>query len=256
MKKVFILIFFGICCLLLVPSIAFAQTIQVSLGAAVPVRIAEENVPDGSIISSQEGGGFVLSTIEYDPFLYGVVTLDPALYLYDKAAEGEYPAVSEGKIYVRVSTANGNIVRGDAITSSEIPGVGVKATDNGFVLGYAEEPYEAASPDDEGKILVTIDPHFAQLNSNIFNTLTSLPRMTFSATPLNLIRYFLAGLVGVISFYVGFRFFGRASLEGVQAMGRNPLAKQAIIFMVVINAGLTVGVMLIGLFVSYLILVI
>lgn len=240
----------------LFPLSAHAQTIDVSLGAAVPVRIAQEDVPDGSIISSQEGGGFVLSTTQYDPFLYGVVTLEPALYLYDKAAENEYPAVSEGKIYVRVSTANGTIARGDAITSSEIPGVGIKATDNGYILGYAEEPYEAASTEEEGKILVTIDPHFAQFNTNIFNTLTSLPRMTFSATPLNLIRYLLAGLVGVISFYVGFRFFGRASLKGVEAMGRNPLARSAIITIVVINAGLTIGVMLIGLFVAYLILVI
>ena len=129
-------------------------------------------------------------------------------------------------------------------------------TENGFVIGFAQEDYTGSDKNQIGKVLVAIDPHFAQINNNLFSSLFVLPRLSFSATPLNMLPYTIAALVGVASFIIAFRFFGKATLAGVQAMGRNPLAKKEIIFLVIINAGLTVSVMLVGFVVAYIILVI
>lgn len=235
------------------PVIAYAQ--EVSLSSAIPIQINDSGVQDGDIISSTEGGDYIRSKTEADAFIYGVVTLNPALYLYDKAAPDETPTITFGKAYVRVSSQNGEIKRGDPITSSTNPGVGVKATANGFIVGTAQEGYSASDPKQVGKILVAIDPRFTQFNSNILTTLFSLPNLTLTASPMNALRYLVAALIAIASFYIGFRFFGRASLKGVEAMGRNPLAKSSIIFVVVVNASLTFGVMLIGLTIAYIVVV-
>lgn len=252
MKKfLFGLTLFALCSLLSVP--VYAQ--EISLGTAIPVRVNDGEPADGDIISVADGGGYVRTAILADPLMFGVVTLEPALYLYDKASEDEVPAISNGKVYVRVSTEAGPINQGDFVTSSTRPGVGVKAVANGYVLGTALEPYTEADPDQIGKILVDVDPRFVQTNRNILATLFSLPTLSLAATPMNALRYIIAALITIASFYIGFRFFGRASLKGVEAMGRNPLAKKSIILVVVVNASLTFGVMLIGLVLAYVVVV-
>lgn len=42
-----------------------------------------------------------------------------------------------GRVPVKMSTKNGNIAPGDYITTSDIPGVGMKATEPGRVIGKA-----------------------------------------------------------------------------------------------------------------------
>src|SRR6266403_2915043 len=87
---------------------------DISLGTALPIEISEK-VQDGDIVSSKEGGGYALSNIDNTPFMYGVVTLEPAFYLYDRAAKNQIPVITTGKAYVRVSIEKGAIKRGDGI---------------------------------------------------------------------------------------------------------------------------------------------
>lgn len=239
------------------PVLVLAQEVivneDVSLSAAIPVKVTG-TVVDGDIISLTTGGNYTRSTVVSDPLMFGVIAMSPALYLYDRAAKDELPAVNSGKTFVRVSTEMGNIKKGDLITSSTKPGVGVKALSNGYVLGTAQEDYEA-KPDQIGKIMVAINPRFVQTNSNILSTLFQLPTLSLSATPMNALRYIIAALIIITSFYIGFRFFGRASLKGVEAIGRNPLAKKSIILVVVVNASLTFGIMLIGFAIAYVVVV-
>jgi hypothetical protein len=253
MKRFFLIIFLAIFLGFLTPAV-FAQ--EVSLGTATLVEMSEKPV-DGDIVSSQKGGGFILSKTPYEPFLFGVVSMRPALYLYDKAVKNGVPVINNGKAFVRVTTEKGVINRGDPITSSTTPGVGIKATDNGYIVGTAEEEYKERDPKKVGKILVAVDPRFAQINTNLLATLFSLPRLSFSATiltPLNSLRYLVAGIIAAASFYLGFRFFGHVSVSGVEAIGRNPLARRSILVSVFVNAFLTVCVILIGFGVAYLIL--
>ena len=237
-------------------SVLPAHAQDLSNGSAIGIPI-NDKVTDGDIVSSSTKG-YKLTTSAYDPQIFGVVSLNPALYFRNTTAKNVTPVISSGEVLVRVSSQNGNIQAGDFITSSPVPGVGQKVTDNGYVLGRAQQSYSSNDPKKVGLILVTLQPHFAQITNNIAHNLFS--SFTFglaeaASTPLGAIRYFVAGVITVLSFYMGFRFFARASNRGVEAIGRNPLARDAILFSVFINTIITISIMLFGVAISYLILV-
>jgi hypothetical protein len=249
---------------------AFIITIVIFLGGAFPVFAQSPlsngtaigipyngKVQNGDIITSTSNG-YKLSNSPYDPQVFGIVSLNPAVYLKNTTAKNQIPVVSNGQVVIRVSSQNGNIEAGDFITSSKTPGVGERATDNGYVLGNADQGYSSNDPKKTGLILVTLQPHFAQLTNNITHNLFSAFTLGLSAavdTPLGVIRYIVAGLITMLSFFFGFRFFARASNRGVEAIGRNPLAKQAILVSVLFNTIITIAIMFFGVAISYLILV-
>lgn len=237
------------------PNNTFAQNL--SNGTAIGIVLNEKNLKDGDIISA-ENHTYKRSTKPYDPYLFGVVSLNPALYMYDESTPNQTPIIREGEVLVRVSTINGPIKKGDFITSSTTPGVGQKASENGFVLGAAQEDFTEKDPKKVGTINVVLHSHYAQLSTNITRNLFRSVTMGATAaleTPLGALRYVIAGTITLLSFFFGFRFFGRASRSGVEAIGRNPLASKSILASVVINASITVAIMLFGVAISYLILV-
>lgn len=69
----------------------------------------------------------------------------------------EYPVVLMGRAPVRVSDQNGPIRRGDPLTSSSIPGVAMKATRPGPLLGQALEPWAESG---QGRIEVLVMPQW------------------------------------------------------------------------------------------------
>jgi hypothetical protein len=60
-----------------------------------------------------------------------------------------------GRVPVKVSMENGPIQVGDPLTSSSTPGVAMKATRAGKVLGYALESMSM-----DGKVLLFVEPGF------------------------------------------------------------------------------------------------
>lgn len=240
--------------LTLAPS-AFAQSF--GNGAAISVSISEKDIQDGDIISLTKEG-YKRSTIPYDDSLFGVVNLKPALFLQDEGHENDTPVITQGKTIVRVSTINGPIKKGEFITSSRIPGVGQKATDNGNVLGMAEESYTEKDTKKIGTIYVTLNPHFLQLTNNITHNFSNAFRAGINSafqTPLGALRYIAAAFIAIMSFIFGFRFFASTSKNGVEAIGRNPLASKVILLSVGINTMITITIMLLGVALGYLILV-
>ena len=227
-----------------------------SLGAATAI-VPNDKVKDGDIITSTKEG-YKLARQAYDPLLFGVISMNPAVYLDDQSLKGAVPVVTLGRVYVRVSTANGPISKGDFITSSSMPGIGQKVTDNGYVLGTSEEEYTEKDPNKIGKVLVILNPHFAQVSTNLTKNVFSAFRLGLSAaflTPIGALRYVVAGFVALLSFYLGFRYFGNASRSGVEAIGRNPLASKIILLSVVMNVTITLSIMFFGVALAYLILV-
>ncbi len=252
MKTVLLLSVF----LLFLSIIPVVHAQDLSNGTAIGLQITEK-VKDGDIITSSNEG-YRRARSPYDPQIFGVVSLNPAVYFKNSTQKNEIPVISAGVAEVRVSSANGNIKAGDFITSSGNPGVGQRVTDNGYVLGRAEQNYSSSNPKATGIILVTLQPHFAQISNNIVHNVFTA--FTFGLdeavnTPLGTIRYFVAGVITILSFFLGFRFFARASNRGVEAIGRNPLARQAILFSVFINTLITIAIMFFGVAISYLILV-
>jgi len=225
-------------------------------GIATTLDILDENVEEGQIVSVTENG-FELSKIDYDSGIYGVVTSTPAVAIENVPSDDLHHVVYAGDSLVLVSTSNGEIKKFDLITSSNTPGVGIKATRNGYVLGAALEDYSSDSP---GLIAVNINPRFnSQLTTavsrNIFDVLKSA-RQSAYLSPLEALRFVIAGLITLLAFILGFMYFGRVAQKGVEAVGRNPLAGRKIELSVIFNIILTTVIIIVGLVIAYLILII
>lgn len=235
-----------------------AQQEVTSGGIAVDIEIEGKVIPDGSIISLNNGK-YVLSEIPYDPSVFGVVTDYPSVVFEDTSNTNKKSVVSFGKTKVRVSTVNGSIKAGDLLTTSAIKGVAQKATENGYVIGIAMEDYGASDQNTIGSVYATLHLNFGMLSTSVRdNLIASLRRGAIApfASPLNAMRYVFSAAIALISFGVGFWFFGRTSSRGVEAIGRNPLARRFILVSVLLNVVITLTVMGLGVALAYMILVI
>ncbi len=233
-----------------------AQSIS-SFGIANPTSVKDKVVRDGDIVSASEGG-YSLTKSSYDPRLYGVVTINPAVAFNTNETGKRYPVVSSGNTYVNLSTINGGVKKGDPITSSPIPGVGMKATESGYVLGYALEDFSTDDPREIKRVKVQVDTQFyAPLSSGPRSKLLDIFRLSAIATyekPLTVLRYVVAAIVVVLSFLLGFLSFGRVASIGVEALGRNPLAAKMIQMGIIINVFITITIIGSGLAIGYFIL--
>lgn len=238
--------------------VPFVKAQNIAEGIATDITVDDKEVPEGSIISLSDGK-YRLSTIPYDGTVYGVVVRIPAVAFKTVGREGMHSVVTSGKTMVRVSTKNGVIQKGDLITTSSIPGVAQKVKENGYIVGIAEEEYTESDPDKIGLIYTSLHLNFGTLSSglreNLISSLLQGARAPFSS-PINALRYVVAGFIATLSFGGGFWFFGRASTRGVEAVGRNPLARRYILVSVLMNVMITIGVMGFGVALAYMVLVI
>ena len=242
---------------ILYPSLVIAED-KVSSGVATSIPILDEKVANGAIVSSSPKG-YVLTSIAYDPSIYGVVSLKPAVAFEKTSDPNSYPVITSGKVYVRVSGSNGNIAKDDVLTSSNKSGVAQKATDNGFVIGTALEAYENSDSEAVGEILIALKPQYnvpvgGGKGINLLKNIKSAAASPF-LSPLTSMRYLLAVLVTASAFGMGFLFYGRMTKTGIEALGRNPLAAKTISAGIIFNVILTAVIILAGLFLAYLILV-
>ena len=231
---------------------SYAQNIGGGFG--IPIEVNGNNTKEGDIISSSVNG-YILSKAEYDSSMYGVVAKVPAVALENSTLKNNTYVITTGQTITRVSTKNGAIKKGDLITSSGTAGVGQKATAAGFVLGNAMEGYSGSGV---GTILVNLNLHFSNTNASVRGNLVTTIKNAGSAaflSPLEALRYLAAVLVAVLSFILGFMYFGRVAAKGVEAVGRNPLAGRLIEFSVILNIVLTGVIIITGLAIAYGILI-
>ena len=255
MKYTALIIFLGFFLSLFSPILAYAQNI--SAGTAVSTKIADKNAKDGNIVVSTPKG-FTLSSTAYDTNMYGVLTQTPSIYLESTRESDLKPVIISGRVFVLVSSINGNIKKNDFITTSTIAGVGQKATRNGIVLGTALEDYSNSNQKVTAKILVAVNPHFnasfADTKTNILEVLRNASDPT-TLTQLTSLRYVVAAGVVLVAFAVGFIFFGRVTSSGVEALGRNPLASRTIQLSLVLNLIMMIVIVIVGLGIAYMILI-
>lgn len=210
---------------------AFAQELR-SGQIASNIQIDDEGAQAGDILS-KTSDGVVRSKKAYDKNLFGIVVENPSLVL-NKADSDTQPVISYGEVLVRVSDKNGSIKGGDFITSSSKAGVGQKATDSGFILGKALESMNA----DEELIAVFVNIQYRTVEGKLsfgkFFTLFGSSIVKAENLP-EVLRYIFALIVGGGAFLLGFYTFGRSLRTGVEAVGRNPLAKTSIQLALVLN---------------------
>lgn len=203
---------------------AFGQEIR-SGQIASNVEVNDSQTQTGDILT-KSGDKLVRATRPLDSNLFGVVVENPSVVL-NKETATTMPVISYGETLVRVNNKSGEIRQGDFITSSSDPGVGQKAIESGYVIGKALEDLNGQ----EGLVSAFVNIQYRNIEGRptfgrIFSfLLTSLER------PENLpevLRYIFALIVGGGAFFLGFLSFVRSLRTGVEAVGRNPMAKTSI----------------------------
>lgn len=251
--------FAGIICIGLILFIApfFVHAQQFSTGIARFANIEGGRIEEGDIITTT-ARGFGLAKGPYDSKVQGVVVANPAIYFRSARDVGKkYTYSSGGDVIVKVTTENGNIKRGDVITTSKKPGVGMKATQSGYIIGTAQQDYSSTSPARVGKIRMAFGVRYVVSRAGLGTSLFDIFNLSALATyeqPLTVFKYVLAGIIAVISLCFGFLYFGRIASMGIEALGRNPLASRMIQLGIFLNVVLTAMIIGGGIFISILIL--
>ena len=227
-----------------------------SLGVARVVEAKDKNIKDGSIVSSSPQGA-TFSTVPYDAQILGIVARDAGIIMNTAGGGNTVPVISTGTVYVLVANKEGPIKKGDYITSSTLPGIGVKSDKAGYVIGRALEDYINSDPTKVGKIAIDLELHYINTRPTFPGAISDILKIAFLPTkdsPAAIFKYIVAAGVIIASFVLGFLSFGRTAAKGVEALGRNPAAGKIIHLGIIFNVGIVVVIVLAGLTVSFLIL--
>lgn len=234
-------------------SIAHYYQIENSAGV-VAGDLISTNVQTGSYHAANENDN------ETSVF-FGVVVEEPAVYFRSAETVDSVPIARSGIVPVNVSNAHGDIVAGDTVVFSSIPGVGAKATDTAVVessqiVGIAQADFPGTSDVTNiegvlvGQIMVDLDGR-----ENAF--MNSLKRLTSGSDHgfyLTILQYAVAAVIAAGSVYIAYANFSHTLQESVISIGRNPLAKDSIHRIVVYNSLLIVAVLAVGFLISFAVL--
>lgn len=231
-----------------------------------------------SIIDTEAVGGDIVSltsaeqTLErskksYDERMYGVLVDQPVMVY---RTLDTIPVTRTGEAYVNVTSMSGPISVGDYVTSSEIPGKGQKAPDlSGYMVGVSLMNFDGSTGvpiEHEGKtyqmgqikIAIGIGPASPVVIKAAGGVLGTLKQI-ISALLFNvsiakdlekILRYLIAAAVATAITYTGYRAFGVNITKGIEAIGRNPLARMTIQSMIIVNVIMLLLVTLGGILLS------
>jgi len=236
-------------------SVSFTSSISAqksSFTVATSFEIEGSNIQRGMIVTNN-GNMITISSQEYDPNMFGVITEKPAISLGQKDTDSQtYPVATSGKVPVLVSNINGLIKEGDYITSSTERGTGMKVTEPGRVLGIALEDMSNTS---NGHDLIMVAINYENVSTATLGNLGGGSQYNInidgkqdneeSISLLKYVKYISAGLIAVISFTGSLVYYIQISKKEVEALGRNPLASR-IIHRNLLFHGLVMAVMCIG----------
>lgn len=108
-------------------------------------RSTDLSIASGDVVSVDGNleNGVKKSKRQYDPAVLGIVSTKPGMVLGDSTGFGPTVLVAlSGRVPVKVSTENGTIKAGDYLTTSSIPGVAMKATKAGAIIGTAMNSFD------------------------------------------------------------------------------------------------------------------
>lgn len=212
--------------------------------------ISDAEAVNGDIITYQDGE-FRRASEPFSKDLFGVLEEDSLLV--QQTGTGQ-PITTSGVAHVNVASSNGAIKTGDYITSSTTPGKGQLASKDGFVLGKALANLDGESGQIpvEVQIINTSDStNKANLTSGagaVLNTIDALLQKNLQTKEgsFKFIQYVLAAIVFIASITFAFFNFSRSIPKGIEAIGRNPLAKHSIQASIALNAFLSILITLAG----------
>lgn len=192
-------------------------------GVAVNVQVNDSDVVEGKIIAATQDG-FKLARDSDKATIYGVVVLAPVLSVRPRQ-DNTFAVLSSGEAEVLVSSKNGKLEAGDMVTVSSDPGIGQKATKAGYVLGKALAPNDGQDP---AFVRVLVNPSYyaksalstpGDILGVVFTFLTSASNWRYVIAGIVFLAAFVAAAVAIIKFIT----------TGLEAIGRNPLARSTIV---------------------------
>lgn len=232
-----------------------AQTPQgIQFNIARTLNINDKAAVDGDIMSiSKTADTLTRSAVTSDQHMFGVLISNP-LMVYRTLPT--IPVAKDGEAIVNVTTLGGPIAVGDYVTSSPIAGKGQAAQGvAGYMVGAALEAFNGKGATQSvtyqgkkyqlGRIRVTIgigpaSPIITKAAGGFLGTMKQLAtailyNISTSQQTERLVRYILAVIIAVVIFYISYRTFGTNVTKGMEAIGRNPLAKGSIQAMLTLN---------------------
>ncbi|MBP9690662.1 hypothetical protein KBD81_01135 [Candidatus Woesebacteria bacterium] len=240
----------------------------VPFSSAIAIALTDD-FEIGSVVA-YENGLYRLSNAPYDSKIIGVVVDTADIVVEEEGTPvGQALMVDRGEARILVTGEDGPIAEGDLLTSSSKPGYATKATRDGIMIGTALEAFSGTSDQDSSAIRAIIDTRFMTLGK-VF-TAESIGaglqnRTAWSVSDLigmglgglagtsPFFRYILATLIVLVAFIYGFYLFGRIALRGLEALGRNPLARRTIITGIVINSFFAILLVGLALVLAYIII--
>jgi hypothetical protein len=231
-------------------------------------NVSDKDAKEGDLLSFDQTG-INRSSTSYDIHLFGILQASP-LAVFKRVDESGQPIVRNGVIDVNVTNLNGPIAEGDYITSSEIPGLGMKANLSGYVLGIALAAFNDSDGQSlqfkdktvrSGKIQVAVKVEYAELsNPRSVNRLFEYLGTAFFRNVQDpqgfgqIIKYGTAGLIILFSFLFGLIILTRSMPKAIEAIGRNPLAKRTIQISIGLNIAFAVIIAIVGIIAALIIL--
>ncbi len=233
--------------------------------------ISDKDAKDGDLMTFDPDNGIIRAGAPYSSHLFGILKDNP-LAVYRRVDNSGKPIVRSGMINVNVTTLNGPIKSGDYITSSDIAGMGMKATDSGYAIGIANGSFDEKSGNStayqgktirSGTVPVTIGLVFADISaaggqpgSSILNQAgNSLIKNIQTPQGFDrLMKFILAGLIMLIAIIFAFITLIRAIPKAIEAVGRNPLAKKSINLSLALNIGFIIVMIMVAALVTILVL--
>jgi F0F1-type ATP synthase membrane subunit c/vacuolar-type H+-ATPase subunit K len=238
---------FTVICFFVFSSHAFSQDDPTF---AVSKIISDTETVSGDIVSYNAKGEIVRTSISFDTLMYGIAA-KTGTFIYYPTEEGT-PVIKSGTASVNVTTLAGDIQPGDYITSSPIAGKGQKTSiRDGWVVGVAltglkegegnKITYESREIS-SGSVHVSLilGPAIEGSAGNLSRIIDQLAILFLKniQTPTgtnSFFRFILAALVAIAAIAIGFGSFGKNVSRGIEAIGRNPLAKRQIQAMILLN---------------------
>jgi hypothetical protein len=219
---------------------------------AVTHEIADKDAVDGDIMSLNTKGTLDRSKVDGDNMMFGVLAINPVMVYRTNDA---IPLVRNGTAWVNVTTAGGPIVIGDYLTSSTLAGKGKRSPDmSGYMLGIALTAFDGKSGTPvtvdkksvmQGRVMVSVgigpaSPILFRSGGGLMGTLKQIANaflynLSTSKQAERISRWVIAAIIALLVIYISFRTFGKNISKGIEAIGRNPLAKTSIQAMIVLN---------------------
>ncbi len=168
------------------PGTIYASNATVQAADLAENYISSQKLEPGDIVVPEASGNslaIVKATAPYQPEVIGIISSNPGFTLNSDAKTDPthpniYPLALQGRVPLKVSTVNGVIKTGDPLTSSSIPGVAMKATQHGQIIGKALEDYASNDTAQVNKIMafVNISYHSPRMYLTDNGTLSITPK--------------------------------------------------------------------------------